>query len=160
MRALFIFFWAILIWQVGAWAFAPPKPAAQMPPGDGRAFGSNEEIFARVRASTRKDAFRALELPWSSLCTETGRKEFISGLGEYYFHRQNQTDRYPEIHGKLGADYVAQQWASADDKRIDRLTQEAYSHGYLKPAEFQAVARKMITTVVAGERLTGRGCAG
>jgi hypothetical protein len=157
MRAWFVL-WAIVIWQVGAWAFAPAVPTPQMLPGDGKAFGSNEESFARVRTSTRADAFRALGQPWSSLCTETGRKEFISGLGEYYFHRQNQSERYPEIHGKLGADYVAQQWASADDKRIDRLTQEAYSNGYLKPPEFQAMARKMITTVVAGERVTGKGC--
>jgi hypothetical protein len=80
-------------------------------------------------------------------------------LGYYYYQRQNQTERYPENFGKPGADYIAQQWTSADDKRIDRLTQEAYGNGYLKPAEFDAVARKMIATVVAGERVIGKGCA-
>jgi hypothetical protein len=68
-------------------------------------------------------------------------------------------ERYPETFGKLGADYIAQQWASTDDKRIDRLTQEAFSKGYLKPDEFQAVARKMIHTVVKGERVIAKGCA-
>jgi hypothetical protein len=68
-------------------------------------------------------------------------------------------ERYPETFGKLGADYIEQQWTSTDDKRIDRLTQEAYSKGYLKPDEFQAVARKMIQTVVKGERVVAKGCA-
>jgi hypothetical protein len=158
-RAWFLL-WVLVIWQVGAWAFAPAIPAPQMPQGDGKAFGSNEDIIVRGRTSKRQDAFRALGKPWSSFCTDAGRKEFISGLDAYYYNRQNQTERYPETHGRLGADYIAQQWASADDKRIDRLTQEAYSNGYLKPDEFEAVARKMIATVIAGERVNGKGCAG
>jgi hypothetical protein len=158
-RAWFIL-WALVIWQVGARAFAPAVPAPQMPQGDGKAFGANEEIFVEGRILQRKDAFRALDKPWSSFCTDAGRKDFVSGLSEYYYHRQNQTERYPEIHGKPGADYIARQWAAVDDKRIDRLTQEAYRNGYLKPGEFDVVARKMITTVVGRERITGKGCAG
>jgi hypothetical protein len=158
-RAWFIL-WAVVIWQVGAWAFAPAPAPPQIPQGDGNAFGSNEAIFVEGRTSQRQTALRALGKPWSSFCTDAGRKEFIGGLGEYYYHRQNQTERYPESHGKLGAEYIAQQWASTDDKRIDRLTQEAYGNGYLKPDEFDAVARKLIKSVIAAERVTGKGCAG
>jgi hypothetical protein len=68
--------------------------------------------------------------------------------------------RYPEVHGKLGADYIARQWSGPDDKRIDRLTQEMYAKGYLKPAEFDGVAKKMIATVVKDERIVAKGCAG
>ena len=131
-----------------------------MPPGDGQAFNSNERYHVEARESQRQNALKALELPTGSLCTDDGRKEFIGGLGEYYYHRQNQTERYPEIHGKLGADYIAEQWSGTNDKRIDRLTQEAYSKGYLKPDEFNGVARKMVATVVKGERVIGKGCAG
>ena len=101
----------------------------------------------------------ALDLAWSSRCGED-RKRFVSGINEYYYQRQNQTERYPEVHGKLGADYIATAWSTADDKRIDRLTQEAYARGYLTPSDFDGVARKMVVTVVKGERVTAKGCAG
>jgi hypothetical protein len=34
------------------------------------------------------------------------------------------------------------------------------SQGYLKPNEFDGVARKMVATVVKSERVIGKGCAG
>jgi hypothetical protein len=158
MRA-FVIVWAAVIAQIVAWTYAPSTPPPQPPQRDGKGFGANENVLVGTRTMERQSALRALGAPWSSFCTETGRKELISGLGYYYYQRQNQTERYPENFGKPGADYIAQQWTSADDKRIDRLTHEAYGNGYLKPAEFDAVARKMIATVVAGERVIGKGCA-
>jgi hypothetical protein len=102
---------------------------------------SNETFMVSARSSQRKDAMAALDLPWRSRCGED-RRQFISGINEYYFHRQNQTERYPEIHGKLGANYIAGQWSTGDDQRIDRLTQEAYARGYLKQADFDGGARR------------------
>jgi hypothetical protein len=131
-----------------------------MPAGDGNAFGSNEKYAVESRDSERQSALKALEAPTGSRCTEDGRKRFISGLNNYYYQRQNQTERYPEIHGKLGADYIVAQWSGPDDTRIDRLTQEAYSQGYLTPNEFDGIARKMVATVVKSERVIGKGCAG
>jgi hypothetical protein len=131
-----------------------------MPSGDGRAFGSNEDIAVETRSLQRKGAFTALDRPWGSRCAGEDRKRFIGGLNEYYYHRQNQTDRYPENFGKAGADYIAKQWSTTDDQRIDRLTQDAYARGYLKPADFDAVAGKMIATVVKDERIAGKACAG
>ena len=55
---------------------------------------------------------------------------------------------------------LAGQWSTTDDRRIDRLTQDAYAKGYLKPADFDGVARKMVATVVKDERITGKACAG
>jgi hypothetical protein len=149
---------AIVLWQIAGWTFTPAPPPKQLP-NSTRAYGSTEKYAVEARVSQRETALRALELPTGSRCAADGRKAFVSGLSEYYYHRQNQMERYPETFGKLGADYIAQQWASTDDKRIDRLTQEAYSKGYLKPDEFQAVARKMIQTVVKGERVVAKGCA-
>jgi hypothetical protein len=133
MRRGFFVIWLLVVWRVAAWTFAPAPPP-QMPQGDGRAFGSSESYLVSARDSQRQDAIKALARPFSELCAGVTRKEFVSGLGEYYYHRQNQTERYPETHGQLGADYIAQQWSTADDQRIDRLTQDLYINGYLEPA--------------------------
>src|SRR3954465_1624010 len=161
MKRLLCIIWALAVLQVAGWAFAPaPPPATRAPPQGNRAYGPNEKYSVEARESQRRDAFKALEQPTGSLCTPNGRKDFVSGLGEYYYHRQNQTERYPENFGRLGADYIAAQWSGTDDRRIDRLTREAYRMGYLVPEDFEAVARKMIGSVVAKERVLAKGCAG
>lgn len=156
-RVLFIV-WAIVIWQIAGWTFgqrpAPPPPPPDVDPRT----SSTEKYLVDGRDKKRQDGLRALEIPWSRICTEEGRKAFADGLGHYYYHRQNQMERYPENFGKSGAVYIAQQWSSSDDRRIDRLTQEAYTRGYLNPDDFQAVARKLIVTVVKNESVTGKGC--
>ena len=159
MSRIWFILWAIVIVQVAAWAFAPEAPPPQVPAGDGRGFGDNEKYSVEARVSQRQGAIAALELPWGGRCAGEARKRFISGLNEYYDHRQNQMERYPETFGKAGADYIAGQWATTDDQRIDRLTQEAYAKGYLNPADFDGVARKMIAAVVKNERVTGKACA-
>ena len=161
MNRVWFVLWALVIVQLAAWTFAPAAPPPQIPEVNrGKAFGSNEDIAVEARASQRKGALAALDRPWGSRCTGEDRKRFLSGLNEYYYHRQNQTERYPENFGKAGADYIATQWSTTDDQRIDRLTQDAYARGYLKPADFDAVAGKMIATVVRNERVTGKACAG
>lgn len=150
----------IVIWQIGSWAFAPARPPPSMPEGDGRAFGSNEKYLVEGREMQRQYAVQALDMPWGSRCNGDDRKRFLSGLNEYYYHRQNQTEAYPQTFGKAGADYIARQWSNSDDRRIERLTQEAYAKGYLNPADFRGAAAKMIAAVVKNERVTGKGCAG
>jgi hypothetical protein len=151
---------AIVIWQIGSWAFAPPRPLPTIPEGDGRAFGSNEKYLVEARESQRQSAIQALDLPWGSRCNGDDRKHFLSGLDEYYYHRQNQTETYPQTFGKAGADYIVTQWSKADDQRIDRLRQEAYAKGYLKPSDFGEAAAKMVAAVIKSERVTGKGCKG
>jgi hypothetical protein len=159
-RAWFLL-WAVVIWQIAAWTFGPTVPLPQIPEVNrGKAYGSNEDLLVEARGGQRQGALKALDQPWGSRCAGEERKRFISGLNEYYYHRQNQTERYPENFGKLGADYIAKQWSTTDDQRIDRLTQDAYARGYLKAADFDGVAGKMVATVVKDERITGKGCAG
>ena len=150
----------IVIWQIGGWAFAPARPPPAMPEGDGRAFGSNEHYLVEGREKQRQYAITALDMPSGSRCNGDDREHFLGGLNEYYYHRQNQIETYPQTFGKAGADYIARQWSNSDDRRIDRLTQEAYARGYLKPADFRGPAAKMIAAVVKNERVTGKGCAG
>ncbi|MCP3390511.1 hypothetical protein NLM27_17170 [Bradyrhizobium sp. CCGB12] len=158
-RAWFIV-WALVVYQVAAWAFAPQKAAQQASPIiDGPGYGSNEAIFVDGRASSRRSAALALERPYGSRCAGEGRKQFISSLGGYYYRRQTDTEHYPTIYGKPGADYIARQWSTGEDKRIERLTQEAYAQGYLAPSDFDAVARRTVEAVVRNERVTVRSCA-
>lgn len=160
MHRFWFIVWAIVTWQVAVWAFAPePQIAPQSftPVGD-RDFDEHEQYAADTRESQRKGALAALDRPWSERCGEA-RKQFVSGLNAYYRHRQNESERYPETYGPAGADYITKQWLTQDDQRIERLTQEAYAAGYLKPSDFDGMASTMVTSVVHAERVTGRGCA-
>jgi hypothetical protein len=148
---------ALVLLQISAWAFSPPPQPKKLPEST-RAYGPNEDITVESRNKQRMDALTALELPTGSRCTPDGRKKFIGGLDHYYSHRQNQMARYPETYGKMGADYIAKQWASSDDKRIDRLTQEAYRQGYLKPDEFKGDTRKFVQVVLKDERIAAKSC--
>jgi hypothetical protein len=162
MSRIWLIIWALVIGQTAAWTFAsePGPKQAFVPAGDGKGYGDTEKYTVESRASQREGAIASLELPWGGRCAGETRERFISGIGEYYYHRQNQGERYPEIYGQAGADYIAKQWSTPDDRRIDRLTQEAYARGYLKPTDFDNVAAKLIATVVKGERVTANACAG
>ena len=162
MNKLGLILCAIVVWQIAAWAFAPARQpeAPKAPQGDGRSFGPNEKYLVEGRDKQRQSAIGALDMPWSSRCSNDDRKQFISGLNEYYYHRNNQTRAYPETYGKAAAGYIAAQWSTADDRRIDRLTQDAYAKGYLKPSDFRGGAEKLIAAVVKDERVTGKGCNG
>jgi hypothetical protein len=152
---------ALIICGLVYWMFTPGAPPAQPIPeaNRGKAFGPYEANQVHTRQVHREAAFRGLDKPWGDRCAGPGRKDFIDALSYYYEHRQTTTDNYSQSYGRLGADYIAQQWATTDDKRIDRLTQEAYAKGYLKPDEFNRTARKMIAMVVKDERVTGKACA-
>jgi len=158
MNRIWFVVWAILIWQIAAWAFAPepkPKPPA---PIDGPGYGTTERYSVDGRMRTRASAIATLERPYGARCTGEGRKQFISGLDGYYYQRQNQMERYPETFGKAGADYIATQWSTGEDRRIERLTQEAYAQGYFTLADLNNVARKLVETLVRNERVTAKAC--
>ena len=159
MRPVWFILWALVVGQIAVWAFAPARNDGQPAPTDpGRPYGDYEQYTVESRDSQRKSAMAALDLPWSNRCGDA-RKRFISGINEYYYQRQNQYERYPEIHGKLGADYIATQWSTGEDKRIERLTQEAYARGYLRLSDFDGVAGRLLAVVVKDERIVGKGCA-
>jgi len=151
--------WAVVVWQVAGWAFAPPPEPAAAVVSRSVTVDYVEQVAIAGRGKQRRGALAALDMPWSSRCGQ-GRKDFLSGLSAYYYHRQNHSERYPEIYGKAGADYIAGQWSTTDDSRIERLTQEAYARGYLKLSDFDGLAPKAFVDVVKGERVTGNGCGG
>lgn len=160
MKPVWFILWAMVVGQIAVWTFAPARNHAPSAPTDpGRPYGDTEQYAVEARDLERKSAMATLDLPFSSRCGET-RKQFINGVKSYYYQRQNQYERYPEIHGKLGADYIAGQWSTAEDKRIERLTQEAYARGYLQSSDFDEIAGKLVAAVVKDERVVGKGCAG
>lgn len=149
---------AIVIWQIAAWTFAPEPKAWSAAPIDGPGYGTNEKYSVDGRVRQRESAIVTLERPYGGRCTGESRKQFINGIDEYYYQRQNQIERYPETFGKPGADYIAKQWSTSEDMRIERLTQEAYAQGYFTLADLNNVARKLVETVVRNERVTVKAC--
>lgn len=158
MSRIWFVVWAILVWQIAAWAFAPEPKTQPVAPIDGPGYGTTERYSVDGRVRQRASAIATLERPYGARCTGEGRKQFISGLDEYYYQRQNQMERYPETFGKAGADYIATQWSSGEDKRIERLTQEAYAQGYFTLADLNNVARKLVESLVRNERVTAKAC--
>lgn len=158
MNRIWLVVWAIVIWQVAAWAFAPEPKARSATPIDGPGYGTNEKYSVDGRVRQRESAIATLERPYGGRCTGESRKQFINGIDEYYYQRQNQMERYPETFGKPGADYIAKQWSTSEDRRIERLTQEAYAQGYFTLADLNNVARKLVETVVRNERVTVKAC--
>jgi hypothetical protein len=160
MSRFWFIVWALVIWQVAAWAFAPQQSVQQpVAKVDGPGYGSNEAIFVEGRASQRRDAAQAFERPYGSRCAGEGRKQFVRNIDAYYYRRQNDMERYPRTFGKSGADYIARQWSTGEDKRIERLSQEAYAQGYLSPSDFDGPGRNLVEAVVRNERITVRSCA-
>jgi hypothetical protein len=157
MKPIWFILWAAAIWQIASWTFAPPPKPAPATASRNVPLDRVEQGLVEARGMQRRGALAALDMPWSGRCSQD-RTKFLSGLNEYYYHRQNQTRSYSETYGQAGADYIAGQWSTADDSRIDRLTQEAYARGYLKPSDFDGVASKTVSTVVKNERVTGNGC--
>lgn len=174
MSRIWFVVWALVIGQIAFWTYAPKPQAppqasqAHQPPrspqattvdaSDGLGYGPNEQYTRDSRDGQRKGALAAFERPYATRCEIEGRKQFVSGIEEYYYHRQNQMERYPETFGKPGADYIAKQWSTGDDKRIERLTGEAYAQGQLKLSDFNDIARKMVQAVVRNERVTANTC--
>jgi len=159
--------WALVLGIIAFWTWFVPQPGKPQNPilnatlERNRSLGFAPETEPQTqegRVYQRRSALRALEMPWSSLCTDKGRHSFISGLQEYYYHRANQAQVYPANWGPKGAEYIAQQWKTADDLRIEQLTRQIYSLGYLNPDEVEPFARKMLISVIKGERVTGSGC--
>ena len=107
----------------------------------------------------RRETALAFERPYGSRCAGEGRKQFVAHIDYYYYRRQNDMERYGENFGKPGANYIARQWSTGEDKRIERLTQEAYAQGYLGLSDFGGVGRKLAEAVVSGERVIAHSCA-
>jgi hypothetical protein len=118
----------------------------------------NEKTQGSVRISARKSALDALYGSSSVLCSEAGRSKIVSSISYYYEMLMGQELGYPRSWGEGAGQYIRQAWATPDDVRIERLTREIYTRGYLPLDDFKKTIRTRIAEVVAKERVTGNPC--
>lgn len=112
------------------------------------------------RINLRESVIEALGQPWSSFCTEKGHADLLASLSSYYGLRDQELQVYTRLWGEPGARHSIQAWSTSDDKRIERLTQEAYHNGYFQPDEVASFARRPVAALLKDERSVGKPCSG
>jgi hypothetical protein len=112
-----------------------------------------------VRSKSRKSILDALGQPWSSFCTDGGRKQLVDALNYYYGQREAQLRSYGNIHGEPGRRHVIKAWSTTDDSRVERLVRENYGRGYIKLNVLGTAARKAVSELTRDDRVTAKPCA-
>ena len=67
--------------------------------------------------------------------------------------------KYPTRWGDAGRDYIAKQWSTSDDQRIQRLVQEHYERGYLNLRDLKPYIVEQISPLLKDTRVSGQPCA-
>lgn len=159
----------LLVGILLAWDFTKPRlpthfpepviEAEPLPNGGVPPWNAHEDIAQRNRDSLRKSTQRSLDQAWSTFCDAKGRQNLIGAVSGYFSQRGLQEKSYPERWGKDGAEYIAQQWSTADDQRIERLVRELYWRGYLVPAELKPAIAARIAPLLQDTRVIDAPCA-
>lgn len=131
----------------------PPQDHGPPPPRN-----TNEPIFQNHRRTLRQGTLRSLQQPWAEHCSEEGSKKLASSIREYFYHRGNQEQSYPERWGDTGHSYIQREWSTSDDKRIEQLIQNLYELGYFEPKALDPLTRTRITGVLKGLSVTQHPC--
>lgn len=160
----------LLIGILVAWDFTKPRMPKQLPepvleveqrPNGGvPPWNAHEDLAQRSRDTLRKSTQQSLDQAWSTFCDRQGRRKLNQAVSEYFGLRSVQAKSYPARWGQEGADYIARQWATADDRRIERLVQELYGRGYLKPADLKPHIAARIAPLLKGTRVIDMPCKG
>ena len=124
-----------------------PRPNGGVPP-----WNANETYTQKARDGTRQGTLAALDQAWSSFCEPAGRKKLVTAVGSYIAQRRAQEKSYAERWGKEGDSYIARQWSTANDLRIERLVQESYAAGYLRPADFSPAMLERLAPLLRDTR--------
>jgi hypothetical protein len=122
-------------------------------------WNENEKIFQNARNHVRKQALEGLERPWGSFCETEGRKKLDQAVTFYFDQRGNQEESYPKRWGDVGRQYIANEWSTSDDQRIQRLVREHYERGYLNLADLKPYIAKRIAPLLKDSRVSGAPCA-
>ncbi len=160
----------LMIGILVAWDFTKPRMPKQWPqpviepeqrPNGGvPPWNANEAIFQNGRDLTRKSALRGLDAAWSTFCDAQGRQRLVDSVSHYFGQRSQQEKSYPKRWGKEGRDYIEQQWATADNARIERLVEELYGRGYLRLGDLKPYIAERVAPQVKDTRVTGEPCKG
>lgn len=125
-----------------------PQQHGGVPP-----WNDNEKIFQNGRNSARKQTLAGLDKAWSTFCQPEGRKQLGSAVSYYFEMRGKQEESYPKRWGDEGRKFIAKEWSTSDDARIQRLVQEHYERGYLKLADLRPNIAKRIEPLVKDLRV-------
>lgn len=154
-------FGALFLYQIFMVTFGPtPVKVVYVAKDNGVGYDAIEEPrHIHSRDLQRKAVLKRFETPESLRCDNKEREWFKNNVTSYYAARYEDMERYERNYGKSGAGYIASQYQSSDDRRIERLTGEFYRAGYLRLDDFSKIPRRIIDKVVAGETVSGKGCA-
>jgi hypothetical protein len=125
-----------------------PQQHGGMPP-----WNDNEKIYQNGRNSIRKSTMNGLDKAWSTFCQPEGRQRLAQSVSYYFEMRGNQEESYQKRWGDDGRNYIAREWSTSDDARIQRLVQEHYERGYLKIADFRPFIAKRIEPLLKDVRV-------
>lgn len=139
----------------------PPQPVLRQeerPNGGVPPWNAHEDLAQSNRDALRRSAQQALDRAWSTFCDRQGREKLTQALSQYFGLRRVQEKNYPERWDKEGETYIAHQWATADDQRIERLVQELYGRGYLKLTDFKPFVAERVAPLVKDTRVISAPC--
>lgn len=130
-----------------------PKYNEGQPP-----WNENEKIFQNGRNNIRKSTLTGLDKAWSTFCEAEGRKRLASAVSYYFEMRGNQEQNYAKRWGDDGRKYIAKEWSTSDDQRIQRLVQEHYERGYLNLADLRPTIVARMSPLLKDTRVRGQPC--
>lgn len=130
-----------------------PQPNGGIPP-----WNANEPLFQNSRNLIRKSTLDGLDRAWSTFCYPDGRQTLVNALSYYFGQRRQQETSYPKRWGEAGRDYIAKEWSTSDDQRIERLVEETYGRGYLDLHDLKPYIVERISPLLKDTRVTGQPC--
>jgi hypothetical protein len=154
----------LIVLVLGAWEYSKPnRPAVpttsgQADPGPPPPRNANEAIFQESRRMARESTLKSLDRPWADFCSGEGRRAIASSLNEYFYHRGGQELSYPARWGDTGRTYIAREWGTPGDRRIEQQVREMYERGYLDPATLSAATAKRVLALAPGFKVTQHPC--
>ena len=131
-----------------------PQHNGGLPP-----WNENEAIFQNARNHVRKSTLEGLDRAWGSFCDGKGRQALVDSVTHYFWQRHIEEMKYPTRWGDAGRDYIAKQWSTSDDQRIQRLVQEHYERGYLNLRDLKPYIVEQISPLLKDTRVSGQPCA-
>ncbi|MEJ0078083.1 MAG: hypothetical protein WDO17_22110 [Alphaproteobacteria bacterium] len=148
----------LAVWEYAKQPFPKPRPQAEDygPPPPRNA---NEELFRDARLRRRESTLKTLDANWASFCDPQGRKRLVNSLNDYFYFRDGAEASYPSRWGEVGKAYIAREFSTTDDKRIEQQIRELYARGYLDPKMFGAIASKRVTALVYEIKVERKPCA-
>jgi hypothetical protein len=118
----------------------------------------HEDLFKDTRVSRRRAAEDALDTAWSVFCSPAGQDKLVGALSGYFVTRHQEKASYEKRWGKEGRDYIAREWATPDDRRIERLVAETYARGYLDMSRFKPSIAAIVTPFLTEQRMRTAPC--